>query len=207
MKALGRLSLCSNAVRIAPVLRSWKRNYGSVQLILGPMFSGKTTELVRRMQRYQVARQKTIIIKYINDGRYTEEARVATHTKQTWEALPCTKLADVENDILDGKYDCIGVDEGQFFPDVVSFSEKMANEGKTVIVAALDGTYQRKPFGSVLDLIPLAEKVTKLSAVCMECFAPAAFSKRLGDEKEVEVIGGTDKYMAVCRKCYFRQLT
>jgi hypothetical protein len=100
-------------------------------------------------------------------------------------------------------YDCIGIDEGQFFPDIVPFCEKMANIGKTVIVAALDGTFQRKPFGSVLDLIPLAESVTKLSAVCMLCYNDASFTERLGDELAVEVIGGSDKYLAVCRQCYF----
>lgn len=80
----------------------------------------------------------------------------------------------------------------------------MANAGKTVIVAALDGTFQRKAFGNILNLVPLAESVVKLTAVCMECFREAAYTKRLGVEKEVEVIGGADKYHAVCRLCYFR---
>ncbi|KAM8786416.1 thymidine kinase, cytosolic [Rhynchonycteris naso] len=81
----------------------------------------------------------------------------------------------------------------------------MANAGKTVIVAALDGTFQRKAFGTILNLVPLAESVVKLTAVCMECFREAAYTKRLGMEKEVEVIGGADKYHAVCRLCYFRK--
>lgn len=101
-------------------------------------------------------------------------------------------------------YDCIGIDEGQFFPDLVQWVEEMANAGKHIIVAALDGTFQRKPFGDVLDLIPMAEAVTKLTAVCMQCHQPASFSKRLGDETEVEVIGGAEKYISVCRSCYFR---
>lgn len=78
----------------------------------------------------------------------------------------------------------------------------MANQGKIVIVAALDGTFQRKPFGSVLNLVPLAETVTKLTAVCMMCQADAAFSLRLGSETQVELIGGADKYIAVCRRCF-----
>lgn len=81
----------------------------------------------------------------------------------------------------------------------------MANAGKTVIVAALDGTFQRKAFGVILNLVPLAESVVKLNAVCMGCFREAAYTKRLGTEKEVEVIGGADKYHAVCRLCYFRK--
>ncbi|XP_070937830.1 thymidine kinase, cytosolic isoform X1 [Macaca nemestrina] len=91
------------------------------------------------------------------------------------------------------------------FPDIVEFCEAMANAGKTVIVAALDGTFQRKPFGTILNLVPLAESVVKLTAVCMECFREAAYTKRLGTEKEVEVIGGADKYHSVCRLCYFKK--
>ncbi|XP_025783339.1 thymidine kinase, cytosolic [Puma concolor] len=91
------------------------------------------------------------------------------------------------------------------FPDIVEFSETMANAGKTVIVAALDGTFQRKAFGTILNLVPLAESVVKLTAVCMECFREAAYTKRLGAEKEVEVIGGADKYHSVCRLCYFKK--
>ena len=81
----------------------------------------------------------------------------------------------------------------------------MANLGKTVIVAALDGSYQRTPFGDILNLIPLAENVIKLTAVCMICFQEASFTKRIGAEKELEIIGGAEKYMAVCRECYMKQ--
>lgn len=87
----------------------------------------------------------------------------------------------------------------------MEFCERMANAGKTVIVAALDGTFQRKAFGSILNLVPLAESVVKLTAVCMECFREAAYTKRLSMEKEVEVIGGADKYHSVCRLCYFKK--
>uniref|UniRef100_A0A8C3RPY5 Thymidine kinase n=1 Tax=Chelydra serpentina TaxID=8475 RepID=A0A8C3RPY5_CHESE len=93
----------------------------------------------------------------------------------------------------------------QFFPDIVEFCEAMANVGKTVIVAALDGTFQRKAFGSILNLVPLAESVVKLNAVCMECYREASYTKRLGAEREVEVIGGSDKYHMVCCVCYFRK--
>ncbi|XP_058140794.1 thymidine kinase, cytosolic isoform X1 [Dasypus novemcinctus] len=92
-----------------------------------------------------------------------------------------------------------------WFPDIVEFSEAMANAGKTVIVAALDGTFQRKAFGNILNLVPLAESVVKLTAVCMGCFREASYTKRLGAETEVEVIGGADKYQSVCRLCYFKK--
>lgn len=85
---------------------------------------------------------------------------------------------------------------------MVSVCEYLANEGKIVIVAALDGTFQRKAFGSVLELVPLAEEITKLTAVCMICCRDASFTKRLGNEKEIEVIGGSEMYISVCRKCF-----
>jgi len=101
----------------------------------------------------------------------------------------------------------IGIDEGQFFPDIVNFCEKMANDGKTVIVAALDGTFQRKAFGEVLQLIPMAESVTKLNAVCMVCYKDAAFTKRLGTETQVQLIGGSDMYISVCRTCFHKPMS
>ena len=140
------------------------------------------------------------------------------------EAVAAGLLREVE-DIE--SYDVIGIDEGQFvknshpihlynqnitqfifkqFPDIVEFCEEQANKGKGVLVSALDGTFMRSPFGRILELVPLAESVTKLSAICMLCHKDAAFSKRLGAEKEVEVIGGSDKYIAVCRKCYFKNI-
>jgi thymidine kinase len=172
---------------------------GEIQLILGPMFSGKSTELLRRIRRYTVAKRKCLVVKYKQDTRYSQES-LATHDRQQWVAVPTDKLDELHD--LANAYDVIGIDEGQFFPDIVPFCEEMANRGKTIVVAALDGTFQRKPFGSVLELIPLAESVVKLTAICQECQAPAAFSKRLGAETQVELIGGADKYVAVCRRCY-----
>jgi len=174
---------------------------GEIQLIFGPMFSGKSTELIRRLKRYQVAQYRVLIVKYAKDVRY-DEAGIATHCGQTLPAVSATRLDDLPQY---QHYDVIGIDEGQFFSDVVDWCELAANQGKIVLVAALDGTFQRKAFSEILSLVPLAESVTKLSAVCMNCFKDAAFSKRTStaDGEKVEVIGGADKYMAVCRACYF----
>uniref|UniRef100_A0A3Q3BBR6 Thymidine kinase n=1 Tax=Kryptolebias marmoratus TaxID=37003 RepID=A0A3Q3BBR6_KRYMA len=152
-----------------------------------------------RIRRFQVAQYKCLVIKYANDTRYSDTG-MATHDRNTMEAMAATCLGDVRPMAL--KACVIGIDEGQFFPDTVAFCEEMANLGKTIIVAALDGTFQRKPFGNILNLVPLAESVVKLHAVCMQCYKDAAYTKRIGAEKEVEVIGGADKYQAVCRKCY-----
>lgn len=172
---------------------------GQIQVIFGPMFSGKTTELLRRIKRYQVANHSCIVIKYEKDNRYDADG-IATHDSQTLRASSCSALGDIKEKAFD--YSVIGIDEGQFFPDIVEFSEEMAGNGKVIIVAALDGTFQRKAFGPILNLVPLAESVVKLNAVCMHCYKDAAFTKRLGGEKKVEVIGGADKYMAVCRDCF-----
>uniref|UniRef100_A0A8C0BV75 Thymidine kinase n=1 Tax=Buteo japonicus TaxID=224669 RepID=A0A8C0BV75_9AVES len=189
------------------------------------MFSGKSTELMRRVRRFQLAQYQCLLVKYAKDTRYCTSG-VSTHDRNTMEALPACLLKDVYQEALASAV--IGIDEGQFFPDVVEFCEMMANAGKTIIVAALDGTFQRKAFGSILNLVPLAESVVKLNAVCMECYQEASYTKRLGAEREVkagsreggelssaeslsqfscqvEVIGGADKYHSVCRACYFRK--
>ncbi|XP_063149393.1 LOW QUALITY PROTEIN: thymidine kinase, cytosolic [Candoia aspera] len=209
---------------------------GQIQVIFGPMFSGKSTELMRRVRRFQIAQYKCLLVKYAKDTRYCVNG-VSTHDRNTMEAMSACYLKDVQQEALNSAV--VGIDEGQFFPDIIEFCETMANEGKTVIVAALDGTFQRKAFGNILQLVPLAECVVKLNAVCMECYREASYTKRLGTEKEVravrafpffkgfpstcvrsvpvmdqeqqnvEVIGGADKYHSVCRACYFKnqQLT
>ncbi|OQR74828.1 thymidine kinase [Tropilaelaps mercedesae] len=185
---------------------------GHIQLILGPMFSGKTTELMRRMRRYKVANLSCLVVKYAKDNRY-DVHNVMTHDQASMTAVKATALVNIDNEAE--MHDVIGVDEGQFsmqciyagvlifqFSDVVAFAERMASKGKVVIVAALDGTFQRKGFANILELVPYSESVIKLQAVCMMCYRGAAFTKRTGNETEVEVIGGAEKYMAVCRTCY-----
>jgi len=177
---------------------------GQIQLIFGCMFSGKSTELMRRLKRYQVAQYEVLIVKYAKDVRY-DEVGIATHCGQTLPAVSATLLGELKEKAED--YDVIGIDEGQFFADTVEFCESMANKGKVVLVAALDGTFKRQPFcNNILSLVPLAEKVTKLNAVCMNCFQDAAFSKRITLDDGEEVIGGADKYMAVCRTCYYSKV-
>mmetsp|Transcript_33528 Transcript_33528/g.39041 ORF Transcript_33528/g.39041 Transcript_33528/m.39041 type:complete len:236 (-) Transcript_33528:56-763(-) len=177
---------------------------GRIDIIFGPMFSGKSTALQMKVKRHSIAQKKCLVVNYINDRRYDESDVVATHDGQTLKALRCTKL----DEILDHykSYDVVAIDEAQFFPEIVEICEKLANEGKIVIVAALDGTFQRKPFGRVHELIPMAESVTKLTAVCMLCAGDAAFSQRTVDCQEIELIGGGDIYRPVCRKCYFNPL-
>lgn len=170
-----------------------------VELVLGPMYSGKTSELMRRVRRYTHATKRCLLIKYAHDSRYSDEC-MASHDKQLMLAVPATKLSDVSS--LVDNYDVIAIDEGQFFPDLVEFSEAAANASKVVIIAALDGDFRRKPFGRVLELIPMAERVDKLTAVCTSCYRDACFTKRTVASTEIELIGGAESYQPVCRTCY-----
>ncbi|KAG5853509.1 hypothetical protein ANANG_G00026710 [Anguilla anguilla] len=176
---------CLNVSQILP--NSPRKTRGQIQVIFGPMFSGKSTELMRRVRRFQIAQYQCLVIKYAKDTRYSDND-MATHDKYTMAAVR----------VGAGRRG----DRNRVGTDTVDFCEDMANRGKTVIVAALDGTFQRKPFGDILGLVPLAESVVKLNAVCMHCYKEAAYTKRLGSETEVEVIGGADKYHAACRSCY-----
>ena len=169
---------------------------GQIQVIFGPMFSGKTTELLRRVKRYELARFKCIVVKYDKDIRYEG---VSTHDNQSHDALSTNILSDVRSNLL--LYEVIGIDEGQFFVDIVDIAEEMAMLGKIVIIAGLDGDYRRKPFGSMINLVPLAESVVKLTAVCLKCYGEDSFSKRNCVNTQLEIIGGSEQYTPVCRDC------
>ena len=157
--------------------------------------------MIRRVRRYKIAGKTTVVIKYAADTRYSVES-CATHDKQFWEAISAMSLKDVYETAL--QYDVVAIDEGQFFPDIVEVADDLANRGKIVLVAALDATFQRRGFNDVLELVARAERVTKLSAVCHSCSGEASFSKRLGNEQDVQLVGGIDKYIAVCRSCFFK---
>ena len=175
-----------------------------IEAIFGPMFSGKTSELMRKIKRHKLARKKCVVINYKNDNRYSSEGRIVSHDKLSIPASKVSRLCEVPKALLLDA-EVVGVDEGQFFPDLIEYAEKWANEGKIVIVAALDATFQMKPFNKVTDLLSVAESVMKLKAVCMDCGKDASFTKRLSSEDEIELIAGLDKYKPVCRKCFFAE--
>ncbi|KAH7832433.1 Thymidine kinase [Monocercomonoides exilis] len=185
---------------VRTMLSKDEKPVGSIELIIGPMFSGKTTELMRRIRRHSLGKRSCVVIKYKKDCRYSED-KLSTHDRSMCEAISCSRLQEAENFVK--MADVIGVDEGQFYPDLLEFCEAQANDGKIVIVSALDGTFQRKRFNDVVDLIPMCESVVKLTSVCMICGGTAAFSKRIVADKSVELVGGAEAYTAVCRKCYF----
>ncbi|KAL2340373.1 hypothetical protein Fmac_008313 [Flemingia macrophylla] len=182
-----------------------KDSSGEIHVIVGPMFAGKTTSLLRRIESELNAKRSVAMLKSSKDTRYAIDS-VVTHDGLKF---PCWALPDLLS--FRDKYghqayqklDVIGIDEAQFFDDLYEFCCKAADEdGKTVIVAGLDGDYLRRSFGSVLHIIPLADSVTKLTARCELCGKRAFFTLRKTDQRETELIGGSDVYMPVCRLHY-----
>lgn len=173
-----------------------------MELIIGPMFAGKTTEMLRRIDRAELSRHRCLVIKYKKDIDH-EFGTVNTHDMCSHEAIECDSLMPHIQECF--AYHTIGIDEGHFFEDLSDFCKIMANAGKRVIVAALDGTYLREPFENVLSLIANCESVVKLSAVCIETGEEAAFSSRTINSPEKHLVGGTESYSAVSRKTYFHQ--
>jgi len=171
---------------------------GLIHLILGPMFSGKTTELFRLTKRYSLAGKRVVVVKYSKDNRY-DLSHACTHDLNKMEAIAALNIGDVMEQI--DSFDVVGIDEGQFFQDVVQCAEDLANSGKVVIIAALNGDYQQKPFQNITSLFSMAEKIEKLSAVCRSCGHSASFTFRTLQSTEREVIGGEDIYQAICRHC------
>lgn len=170
---------------------------GSLTIIIGPMFSGKTTELLRLINRAKRASKKCMVIKYIKDVRYGDE--VVTHDLVEHQAgYKCNDLKTLNDKIAD--YDVIAIDEGSFIKNI-ELANSWADKGKKVYISALDADYKRNPFEEITRLTAKAEVVIKLTAIC-KCGNEASFTKRKTLEEEIEVIGGSDIYAAVCRKCY-----
>ncbi|RMG12038.1 MAG: thymidine kinase [Deltaproteobacteria bacterium] len=174
---------------------------GWIEVICGPMFSGKTEELIRRITRARIARQRVQVFKPAMDDRY-HATRVVTHEGTALESLP---VADAEEILsrVDDRVQVVGIDEAQFFGgDLVEVAETLANRGVRVIVAGLDQDYRGVPFGPMPALLAVAEFVTKQLAICMVCGNPAGRSQRLTAARDQVVVGAQDVYEARCRRCF-----
>ncbi|CAL4923364.1 unnamed protein product [Urochloa decumbens] len=178
---------------------------GEIHVIVGPMFAGKTTALLRRVQAEVGCGRTVALIKSDKDNRYGLDS-VVTHDGTKMECWALSELSNFHEKLgmeAYDKVDVIGIDEAQFFDDLYDFCCKAADrDGKIVVVAGLDGDYKRKKFGSVLDIVPLADSVTKLTARCELCGRRAFFTLRKTQETKTELIGGADVYMPVCRQHY-----
>ena len=175
---------------------------GWIEVICGPMFSGKTEELIRRLVRAQIAKQRVAIFKPSTDNRFAEDY-IVSHNQRKIKSLQVQGT----NKILDyrDKADVFGIDEAQFFDtSIVQICRSLANSGKRVVVAGLEKDYLAQSFGSMPDLLVDAEYITKVNAICMRCGDPANYSHRISGETTQVVVGEIDKYEALCRRCYMK---
>lgn len=180
--------------------RSLQGPKGWIEVIAGSMFSGKTEELIRRLNRAKIARQRVEIFKPRIDTRYSEE-NVVSHDSKAIRSTPVSSSGNIL--LMVSEVDVIGIDEAQFFDGgLVGVCQQLANQGIRVIVAGLDMDFQGKPFGPMPDLLATAEYVTKVHAICMRCGALAQYSHRITESKDLVVLGETDSYEPLCRSCF-----
>lgn len=179
-----------------------------LDIIMGPMFSGKSCELIRRIRLLKVLKKKYLVIKPNIDKRYSHEAEIVTHNYDKESCIMVDKLHDIFESVPDIDYHTIFIDEGQFFSDLKHFTIFALEKLKiNVVITGLDGDFQRKPFGQILDLIPFSDNIIKQKALCKECNdgTPAIFTHRLTKNQEQVSVGTSDEYVSLCRKHYLCQ--
>ena len=181
-------------------LHNVPRNTGWIEVVCGCMFSGKTEELIRRLRRAQIAKQKVVIFKPKIDTRYSQE-HIVSHSEQFLDANVIDDAHEILN--LAGDAQVIGIDEGQFFKsNIVDVCNHLADQGKRVIVAGLDQDYKGNPFDPMPQLLAIAEYITKTLAICVVCGNPADRTQRKSEQHERVVVGAKDLYEARCRYCH-----
>jgi thymidine kinase len=173
---------------------------GVIEVVAGSMFSGKTEELIRRLKRAKIARQKVEIFKPAMDVRYSL-TEVVSHDDNSIRSTPVENSANIL--LLSGDVDVVGIDEAQFFDKgLVEVVVKLANMGVRVIIAGLDMDFKGVPFGPIPDLMAVADHVTKVHAICVRCGNIAQFSHRLSDKEQLVLLGEKDIYEPLCRRCF-----
>lgn len=184
-----------------------KPNSGWIEVICGSMFSGKTEELIRRIRRAQIARQKVQVFKHSLDARYAER-EVASHNGMLWEAIPVENTAQLRA-MIEPETTVVAIDEGQFFDDdLLDLCNDLAGKGVRVVVAGLDMDFRGQPFGPMPQLMAEAEQVDKLHAICVVCGGPASRTQRLINgrpaayDDPVIMVGANEVYEARCRGCH-----
>ena len=173
---------------------------GKLELIIGNMFSGKSSELIRRINKEKSINKRILIINYIDDNRYSSDS-VTTHDNLKMKCLKIKNLYNITNIIKD--YDSFFIDEGQFFEDLYLFVKTLVDiHKKHVVVSGLDGDSNRNTFGEIIKLIPICDRVNKLTAYCNKCNdgTIGPFTKKIKNDNVILDIGGSDKYIPVCRK-------
>lgn len=199
------MPLASNCQYIAMIFN--ENNYetsrrGCIEVICGSMFSGKTEELIRRLKRAKIARQRVEIFKPAIDKRYSEED-IVSHDSNAIHSTPVDNSHSIL--LMTSDVDVVGIDEAQFFDEgIVEVCSTLANNGTRVIVAGLDMDFRRIPFGPMPALLSIADDVTKVHAICVECGHIANYSYRLVDSDRRVLLGERNEYQPLCRKCYLK---
>jgi len=174
---------------------------GWVEVIAGSMFSGKSEELIRRLRRAKIARQKVQVFKPLIDARFSDN-HIVSHSEMRHESSNIHTAAEIR-DKTEPDTEVIGIDEGQFFDEeLVNVANELAQRGVRVIIAGLDQDYTGKPFEPMPQLLAIAEYITKTHAICMKCGQPANYSQRTFESDERVAVGAADKYEARCRACF-----
>jgi thymidine kinase len=178
-----------------------KNGTGWVEVIVGSMFSGKSEELIRRLNRARIARQKVQVFKPQIDARYSI-GEIASHSGQKHDSIPVTSSAEMMA-AVDDETQVVGIDEGQFFDQaIVAVANELASRGMRVIIAGLDLDYTGTPFGPMPHLLSTAEFITKIHAICVKCGQTANYTQRTVESDALVEVGASDKYEARCRKCF-----
>ena len=174
---------------------------GWIEAISGPMFSGKSEELIRRLRRAAIARKRVQVFKPAIDNRYSAD-EIVSHGDQRMKSEVVGGAAEILAR-LDWRTQVVGIDEANFMgPELVEVAGRLADSGKQVIVAGLDTDYLGRPFPPMPDLLALAESTTKMLAVCMRCGSPAKHTQRLVESEDLIVVGAAGMYEARCRRCF-----
>jgi thymidine kinase len=176
-------------------------NLGWIEVICGPMFSGKSEELMRRLRRAMIARKRVQVFKPIIDDRYSAD-EIVSHTDIRMKSEAMTDVSEILPR-LDWRTQVVGIDEANFFGQgLVEIANQLADSGKQVLVAGLDTDYMGRPFPPIPDLLTLAESITKTLAICMRCGNPAKHTQRLVESNDLIVVGAAGMYEARCRRCF-----
>lgn len=176
-------------------------NSGWIETICGPMFSGKSEELIRRLRRANIARKRVQVFKPAIDTRYSE-SDIVTHADIRMRSEPVNSVAEMLAR-LEWNTEVVGIDEANFFgSSLVAAADQLANNGKQVIVAGLDTDYMGRPFPPMPELLALAESITKTLAICIRCGVPAKHTQRLVESDELILVGAAGSYEARCRRCF-----
>ena len=178
-----------------------RANAGWVEVIAGSMFSGKSEELIRRLRRAKIARQKVQVFKPELDSRFSE-SQIVSHSEMRHDSANSRSAAEIIEK-TDPDTEVVGIDEGQFFDnDLIEVANALARRGVRVIIAGLDQDYTGRPWEPMPQLLAIAEYITKTHAICMKCGQPANYSQRTFESEERVAVGASDKYEARCRGCF-----